>query len=160
MYPWTGFKFCEKLHPNVCLNLKIKYLEGQKHRGWQQPPLGEQEDIYYWHLRSFACLHFLLFLLLWQAHIVFMIRQNNKSNLVMMKEQTRFSLSKNSQSRRELIKTPEILKNSFASHMLSPDNTVRACPALSWVSQELKDHICIYFVTIFCLAPKRNCCGS
>lgn len=72
----------------------------------------------------------------------------------MMKEQTRFSLSKNSQSSRELIKTPEILKNSFASHMLSPDNTVRACLALSWVSQELKDHICIYFVTIFCLAPK------
>lgn len=26
----TGFKFCEKLHPNVCLNLKIKYQEGQK----------------------------------------------------------------------------------------------------------------------------------
>lgn len=33
----------------------------------------------------------------------------------MMKEQTRFCLSKNSQSSGELIKTPEILKNSFAS---------------------------------------------
>lgn len=33
----------------------------------------------------------------------------------MMKEQTRFCLSKNSQSSGEHIKTPEILKNSFAS---------------------------------------------